>query len=257
MRSLLLLLSAMVVGWGLEIGVSIPPQKYIIEAIGGNRVSVEVVLPKGATPVTYNPTMEEVAKLRKLPLFFSIGVPFESKFLPKLREWGVPVVDMGKWIKRRKSNGVIDPHIWLSPPLLMVEGEMVLQKLIELDPSSKTYYLNNYNRFVRKLLQLNRLGFKVAGRSFITFHPAYSYLAATYNLHQLAIEESEGASSISTILKLVEKGRREGVKVVFIAPEYPKRVAEMVARQLGAKVVVVSPLDNPLTTIKKVLEGLE
>jgi len=243
--------------YGLEIGVSIPPEKSIVKAIGGKKVSVKVILPKGATPVTYSPTLSQIAEIGKVPLFFSIGVPFEKKFIPLLKRNGVTVVDLGELVNRRQVKGIKDPHIWLSPPMLIAEGAVVVRELIKRDPTNRNYYLQNYRKFVERLLELNRVGYTLIGKSFITFHPAYGYFAETYGITQIPIENSEGGSSIALLERIVELGRKQKAKVVFIAPEYPKRFAEKVAQQLGAKVVVVSPLDDPFLTLKKVMEGLK
>jgi zinc transport system substrate-binding protein len=246
--------------WGLEVGVSIPPEKGIVERIGGERVQVEVLLPEGSSPVTYTPPLQKLMKYRKIPLFFSIGVPFEKRLIPKLRELNpnLKVVDIGRYLHRLKRGGVPDPHIWLSPPLLLLQGEVVLEELIKRDPTNKGYYLENFRKFVAEVEKLEEMGWrKIHQHAFLTFHPSFSYFAETYNLKQLWIEGQQNSGSLAFLRQLVEEARRLGVKRVFIAPEFPTRFAEVVARQIGAKVVVISPLRDPFKTIPQLIEELE
>jgi zinc transport system substrate-binding protein len=259
MGRLIWFLSLFVWLWGVDVGVSIPPEKYIVEAVGGNRVRVVVLMPEGTTPVTFNPSVGDILKFHRVQLFFKIGLPFEGKALPKMREINpkMKIIDMGHYVKREVRNGVEDPHIWLSPTLLIVEAEKVLEELIKQDPGGKNYYITNYRNLVLFLLRLERQGFNVTYKSFITFHPSYSYFAENFGLKQIAIENQRGGNSLALFHRIVEEGRKNRVRVVFIAPEFPRRFAEAVAEKLGARVVVVSPLGNPFDTLSTLINNLK
>ena len=81
---------------GLNVFVSILPQKYFVEKIGGARVSVHVMVTPGKSPATYEPTPNQVVELGSADVFFTIGVPFENAFL-SLEE----KVKISKIVKRR------------------------------------------------------------------------------------------------------------------------------------------------------------
>jgi zinc transport system substrate-binding protein len=245
--------------WGLQIGVSIPPEKYIVEAIGGNRVKVKILMPPGVTPATFNPSIQQLLQFRDINLYFTIGLPFENKALPKLQEINpkMKIVDMGHYVKREVRNGVVDPHIWLSPALLMVESEKVLEELIKIDPKGRDYYIANFHNLILFLLRLEKQGFKVTHKAFITFHPSYGYFAENFGLKQIAIESQQGAGSLALLNKIIEEGKKNRVRVVFIAPEFPRKFAQLVAQRLGARIVVVSPLANPFDTISTLINNLK
>ncbi len=69
----------------LQVFVSIPPQAYIVERIAGDRVDCQVLVRPGQSPATYEPTPKQMAALAEAKLYFSIGVPFEHGFLPKVQ----------------------------------------------------------------------------------------------------------------------------------------------------------------------------
>ena len=61
--------------------VSIAPQKFFVERIGGNEVRVEVMLNPGESPATFNPNPKKISRLASAKLYFSIGVPFEKVWI--------------------------------------------------------------------------------------------------------------------------------------------------------------------------------
>ena len=74
-------------GWTepIPIFVSIAPQKYFVERIGGNDVNVEVMVKSGESPATFNPNPKKMSRLANAKLYFSIGVPFERIWVSRLK----------------------------------------------------------------------------------------------------------------------------------------------------------------------------
>ena len=74
-------------GWTepIPIFVSITPQKYFVERIGGNDVKVEVMVKSGDSPATFNPNPKKMSRLANAKLYFSIGVPFERIWISRLK----------------------------------------------------------------------------------------------------------------------------------------------------------------------------
>ncbi|MCC8194334.1 MAG: zinc ABC transporter substrate-binding protein, partial [Deltaproteobacteria bacterium] len=69
----------------VAVTVSIPPQKYFVEKIGGDAVSVTVMTAKGQDPHSYEPTAAQMEGISRAELYFTIGVPFETQWVPKFR----------------------------------------------------------------------------------------------------------------------------------------------------------------------------
>jgi zinc transport system substrate-binding protein len=102
-----LLLSSAVIAQGsdtpgkLKVFVSIMPQKYFVERVGGDRVDVNVLVGAGQSPHTYEPTPRQLADLSGARLLFRVGVPFEDILMPKIESAfkGLTVVDTRKGIE--------------------------------------------------------------------------------------------------------------------------------------------------------------
>ena len=137
--SLLQILFFPVKGWTepIPIFVSITPQKYFVERIGGNDVKVEVMVKPGESPATFNPNPKKMSRLANSKLYFSIGVPFERIWISRLKAIQPDLKfislnqNLGLKIKSGYSQNKKDPHIWLSPLLvknMVTEIEVALSK---------------------------------------------------------------------------------------------------------------------------------
>ena len=74
------------------------------------------------------------------------------------------------------------------------------------------------------------------------YHPALSYFARDYGLHQISIEEGGKEPSPAHLKRLIDFARKEGVRVIFVQPEFDRRNAEIIARETGTQIVPINPL---------------
>ncbi|MDQ7781977.1 MAG: zinc ABC transporter substrate-binding protein [Desulfomonilaceae bacterium] len=96
----------------IKVFVSILPQKYFVERIGGDRVDVNVLVGPGQSPHMYDPTPRRLAELSEARVFFRIGVPFEEILMPKIESAfkGLAVVDTSKGIQLREMESHGEEH---------------------------------------------------------------------------------------------------------------------------------------------------
>ena len=280
---LLLILFAVVPAWpqeawadGVRVAVSIPPQKYFVERIGGEMVEVTTMVPPGADPHTYEPRPSRMAALEGGALYFSMGMEFESVWLARFREMskGMEVVPMHQGIERtpmeedRHGHGSDrpDPHAWLSPPLVRVMAANILEALIHEDPDNAGEYRKNYAAFCREVDKLDAgiLDFlarnDVLGREFLVFHPSFGYFARHYGLRQKVIEAGGKEPGPAELAKLIEHARERGLKTVFVEPQFSEKSARVVAKAIGGSVVRLDPLaadwaDNMWSVVRAVAAG--
>ena len=243
--------------------VSIAPQQFLVEQIAGDRLQVEVLVQPGHSPATYEPTPKQVTKLSQAKAFFHTGVPFEKAFMPKVKSSvaGLELIDLRSGLELREleahhhhhhgeectaHHGEKDPHCWLSPRLAMIQAATVNKALAKIDPDGKDHYQKNFDALQGKLQELDeRLTAALKplkGRSFMVFHPAWGYFADAYELRQVAIEVDGKAPSARQLKEAVEDARKEGVKVIFVQPQFDRKSAEIIAKEIGAKVVAIDPL---------------
>jgi zinc transport system substrate-binding protein len=228
----------------LAVVVSVPPQQWLVERVGGEHVDVEVLVAPGESPTTYQPTDAQVTQLMRSRLFFCMGVPFErGSWFDAVRQMGrYRVVDMRRGIELLGD----DPHIWLSPRLLEIQAATVAEALAQLDPDRRPVYEENLARLKRQLQDLDsRLRTtldRYAGRSFLVFHPSWGYFADDYRLRQVAIERGGREPSDRELTELQQLAREARITAVFVQPQIHGRGARAFAESIGARVEILDPL---------------
>ncbi|NTV52602.1 MAG: zinc ABC transporter solute-binding protein [Candidatus Firestonebacteria bacterium] len=250
----------------LPVTVTILPQKYLVDRIGGTRVSVQVLVPPGKSHETYEPTPRQVADLAQGKIFFRIGLPLENALLPKLQRasGAVTVVDMGQGIARRyleKENaafeaahdhaapttvGSPDPHFWLSPVLAQREAATVLSALVAQDPAGKAYYEERCQALLADLqdlhVYLTRVLAPLRGSVLFVYHPAYGYFADAYGLRQLAVEIEGKEPEPRQLTRFIKLAKQHRVRVIFVQPQFSRVLAGTIAKEMGIATAIADPL---------------
>ncbi len=141
----------------------------------------------------------------------------------------------------------MDPHIWLSPPLVMLQSKNIRDGLIEADPAGKKIYETHYTAFIEELknldLELKKI-FQTTGPNteFMVYHPSWGYFAESYGLEQIPIELEGKKPSPKKLLKLIKDARKNNIKVIFVQPQFSEKSAETIADAIGGKVMFADPL---------------
>ena len=253
----------------ISVFVSIPPQAYLVERIGGDRVSVEVLVLPGESPATYTPSPAQISKLTKSVIYFRIGVPFENSLVPKINAMSkqLRIVDTRRGIKLRKIEGRHehhgknseekassgnDPHIWLDPLLMKVQAYTIYEGLAGIDHGGETTYHANYLALARDLEDLDRRIRQalepVMGGTLFVFHPAFGYFADAYNLKQIAVEMEGKAPKGKELSLFIKKAKKEKVHVLFVQPQFDKNAALKIASAINGVVVSIDPLEKDYIT---------
>ncbi|MFC1883001.1 metal ABC transporter solute-binding protein, Zn/Mn family [Thermodesulfobacteriota bacterium] len=241
--------------------VSIAPQQYFVQQICKELADVQVMVPPGANPATYEPKPRQMAAISKTRIYFSIGVPFENTWLKKIAainpdmaviptDRGIKKLPMAAHHRQEDENqpehGSLDPHIWLSPPLVMIQARTILEALQEADAAHRFVYENNYRAFILQLSNLDaELRNAFSGRSgqqVMVFHPSWGYFAQAYGLKQVSIEVEGKEPKPAQLRELIEHARENGIKFVFVQPQFSARSAKLIAGEIGGQVVFADPL---------------
>lgn len=242
--------------------VSILPQAYFVERIGGPYVDVEVLVGPGQSPATYEPTPKQMARLGEADVFFSIGTPFEQGFIGKVAviHKNLEIVDTRKnvslrYFEQSKGRSIPDPHIWLDPGRVKIQAATICNALSRLAPDYRAFFEKNLQNFQDDLDQIDKNIAKILaplkGSRFYVFHPAFGYFGDRYGLEQVAVEIEGKGPSPKQLADLINKARHERVKVIFVQPQYAKKDIETIAREIEGAVVPMNPLP------REYLENLE
>ena len=248
---------------GVVAVVSVEPHAFLVERIGGERVHVEVLIPAGKEPETYQVTPNKLNTFAHAHLFFRTGMPIEDPLLPKLQSLSksLRIVDLRDGLPLRTLeihqchgsdhvyHGQIDPHIWLAPTLLKAEAETVLRALHECDPDGAETYQTNFENILHEIeavrVAIAELLATKQNEIVFVFHPAYGYFCEEFGLRQWAIEYEGKSPKPQQIADLIEETKKlSGEPKIFVQPEFNQSAARVAAGDIGAKVVVHSPLER-------------
>ncbi len=237
-----------------QVLVNILPYKFLVERIGGRTVKVLVLIPPNVNMHTFEPTAKQALEAAKSDVWFLFGESIENRLKSSLtaNHPGLKVVDLRKGLmltsgscKGCCSSAGQDIHIWMSPRLLQQQAKTVAQALTLLYPEHADLYRDNLAKHLAELHQLTQaisaILKPVEGRTVLVTHPDYTYFCTDYGLHQLSIEVEGKDPSPRQLTDLLIAARKLGLTAVFTTPQYPLKVATLVAGQLGAQVVMLDP----------------
>jgi zinc transport system substrate-binding protein len=251
---------------GPVVTVSITPQKYLIEKIAGDLVKVNVMVPSGASPASYEPTVQQMKQLDGSVLYMKIGyLGFELSWMDRIRaaKSGLPVSDLSLGIDligagdihphgeengTHHSDGGTDPHIWMSPGNMSIMASTACDALCGIFPEWKDLFRKNLQKFRTELDSLDRQireDLQGCGScAFMIYHPALSYFARDYGLVQIPLEFEGKEPSPARMKSVSDRGRELGITAILIQRQFNRRNAEVLARDLEATVVIIDPLDE-------------
>lgn len=140
----------------------------------------------------------------------------------------------------------LDPHIWLDPILVKTQAKTIADALVKAFPENKDLYIKNLDKFITSLDNLDKFIQEklknVKNRSFIVYHPSWGYFAKRYNLKQIPIEVEGKEPKMADLADLINEAKEENIKVIFVAPQFSKKSANLIAKQTDAKVVEIDQL---------------
>ena len=255
----------------LAVAVSILPQKYVVDRIGGPAVAVSVLIGPGQSPDTYDPTPRQMASLAGTQVYFTMGLEFEHAWLSRMHAAypGMSLVDMRQGIELlplEEDSGPRhedrqDPHVWMSPRLVAVMAGTIRDALIEALPDRRELFDLNYRRLVRDLNtvddEVRALLHDLPTRTFMTVHPAWAYFAEEYGLRQVPIASHGKEPGAQTLARLIHRARVEHIRVVVVQAQYSQDMAKTVAQATGARVLMLDPLaEDYVNNVRHVAERL-
>ncbi len=273
----------------LVIVVTLSPQVELVERVGGDRVRVILMVPPGASPHTYEPTPSQMRDIASASVYFKIGsgVEFETAWLDKLLgvNPSLPIIDGAAGIELigeiHEENGTpeeehndegpedagthhhtgTDPHIWLSPVNAKRMVMNFARGLAEVDPDHSGDYHANAIAYIAELDELDayfRQRFEgKTDRTFLTYHPSFSYLAREYGLDQVGIEHEGKEPTPQALQQAIEDARAHDLAFVFINPQFSTRNAETVARELDSTTRPLDPLPRAyITDMRAIADAL-
>ena len=225
-----------------------------VKKVGGDRVEVSSLIPVGIEPHDYEPTIQQVQNAQTADMLVINGGGFEEEWVKDIDAEFLLDASVGLNLTGHageKSNGSMDPHIWLDPTLAKQQVEKIRDGLIKVDPANTAYYNENANRFISELDSLDRtIKSELSNcekKDFIAFHNAFSYFASRYGLTQHSIQ---GVSPEAEVLpqrlqQTINLARDMGLDTVYSEELADPRFASVIAQEIpNGKVLVLSPIEG-------------
>ena len=264
--------------------VTIQPQAFFVERIGGDRVQVEVLVGPGQCAETFEATPKQLARMSGARLYFAVGMPMEETLVPRLlgNFPGLVVIDTQAGIDRRNLDDHgptagadgdaaseddhpadadghspsahvhphtgADPHTWLDPALAKVIARNIARGLMQVDPADSALFRANLRSLEADLdrvdAEVRALLAPAVGREMLVYHPYYGYFARAYGLRQAAIEVGGFRPGSKYMAGIIDRARQEGIHAIFVQEGVALAAAETVAREIGGRVIVLDPLSR-------------
>ncbi|WP_295937585.1 zinc ABC transporter substrate-binding protein [uncultured Alistipes sp.] len=236
--------------------VSILPLRSLVGGIVGDDFAIEVLVPPGASPETFEPTPRQFIGVNSARMVFNVGlIDFETTLLSKI-ENQEKVIDLSHGIEliagscshcshgHAHAHG-IDPHVWTSPRALRRMAKNAYEAIRKAYPDSVKYE-TTYRLLDSKLEALDiRTGETIAQSGieyFIIYHPALTYYARDYGIRQVAIETDGKEPSAKQLTQVIKQARKDGVRRIFYQNQFPASSVEIIARDIDAQYVEIDPL---------------
>ena len=258
--------------------------------IGKEMIDVTLLVPMGADPHDWEPTIRDTERLQKADMIIVNGIGYEHWLNSlELSDIAGILVDTSNGISTLDSanhdeekhddhakedghddednhnHGVLDPHIWLNPVFAQLQVKNIANALSNSDPTNKNYYQSNAAIYNQKLNLLDtKIRTELSGckTDFITFHDAFSYFSEEYGLTQHTIissTDSHGDVTPKTLEHIISLARKLNIKVIFAEENTSTKTSQVIADEIGGKVLVLSPLEivSDETYVEKMTQNLE
>ena len=261
--------------------------------IGKEMIDVTLLVPMGADPHDWEPTIRDTERLQEADMIIVNGIGYEH-WLNSLEVTDIPgilvdtsngisTLDSAKYDEEKHddhakedghddedkhdehNHGALDPHIWLNPVFAQLQVKNIANALSNSDPTNKNYYQSNaaiYNQELNLLDTKIRTELSGCKTDFITFHDAFSYFSEEYGLTQHTIissTDSHGEVTPKTLENIISLARELNIKIIFAEESTSTKTSQVIADEIGGKVLVLSPLEivSDETYVEKMTQNLQ
>lgn len=259
----------------LQIVTTFYPMYYFAKKVAGSSANVELLIPNGVEPHDWEPTANDMAKIQDSDLFIYNSRYFETwteKVFKSINDPNLKVIEASNGIElmdaldseeedNHEHTSSKDPHVWLSPVLAQKEVDNIAKALEQADPKNKDKFQKNAAALNSELADLDSLYKetidKAKKKEFVTQHAAFGYLAKQYGLTQIPIAglSPDVEPTLGKLAELTDLTKKKNVKIIYFEELTSSKVADTLAKEIGAKTEVLNPLEG--LTKKEQEKGLD
>lgn len=263
----------------LEVVATIPVLKDLAERVGGPHVRVLSLLSGLESEHSYSPKPSDLVAIRKARVLLEVGLGLEvwvASLVKNSGNSGLLIVTTSKGIallrdhepkegaqatgqsEHREGN----PHIWLDPENAKIMMRHITEAFIKVDPAHASVYRDNQAVYLRQLDQLQaELAERIrplSDRRIIVHHPAWPYFARRFGFRIAGeiVRQAGAEPSARHLQELIAQIRQDHIRVVVSEPQLNQKIPEVLARETGARVIVLTPLPGGVAGTETYLDML-
>lgn len=259
----------------LKVAASFYPMYEFARAVGGDRADIVNMVPVGTEPHDWEPTAKHMKTLNEAALFIYNGAGMEhwvEKTLGSVDNKSLVAVETSKGLtllegheehedddhghghghgsEEKDADEAFDPHVWLNPLNVVRQVEAIRDAMVKADAANKATYEANAAKYIEQLQALDKefeaglTGCK--HKEIFTSHAAFGYLVNRYGLEQHAIAglSPEAEPKPQQMKEIVDEAREHNVQYIFFETLASDKVANVVAKEIGAKTLVLNPFEG-------------
>ena len=240
----------------IDVAVSIGPEVQWVNAVGGDKVNVTLMVPPSADPHTYEPLPGQLKQISNAKMYAEIGSPleFETNYMNKIEAANphMLIVNCSEGVTlipntAENESDTMDPHDWNDPKNAEIMVNNIYLGLVKVDPSDQAYFEKNRDNYEAQLEALDNYTTQTLkdknGTNILIFHPAFGYYAKDYNLTQIAVMINDEEPSPQRIALLLNTAQADNIKVMYNEPQYDPSYMQSIASQVNGTVITVNDLD--------------
>ena len=237
------------------------PLYEFTKEVGKDKVDVSLIIPAGVEPHDWEPSIQDLQRMQQADIIIINGIGFEN-WLERIEKLNLELaiidssnginiikeIDIDEHEDSNHDSSLGNSHIWLNPSLAKIQVKNIADGLIKLDPDNSLYYRDNSENYIKKLDILDskiRDELSNCSKDFVAFHNAFIYFAKEYGLNQHTIVSSNphDEPTSKTLEEIINLAKEMKIQVIFTEEGVDKRTSEVIAKELGGKVLTLSPLE--------------
>lgn len=226
------------------------PVFELVSRIAGEDFKVINLTPPGAEPHDYELTPRQLAGMSSAQAIFINGLGLEPWASSLPNSVSSKVVDLSMNVKTLQIDGIIDPHIWLSPTNAIKEMNDIFSHLSTLEGANTSVMKERYNAEVAAFHDLDErlmsLREKFDNENFVVSHASFGYLADQYGLNQIYVSGISPSQepSAKEMEDIIAKVNDFNINTIFTEELISPKIAEAIARQTNCKLETLDPLEG-------------
>ena len=241
---------------GILVATTVSPITSITSRIGGDKVTIEGIVPEGTNSHTFEPAPAVAKLLSTADIIFVNGLKLEDPTL-ELAEAnmkdGAEIIEIGTLVLPEsdyiydfsfpKEEGKPNPHLWTDTAYAIEYAALIRDVLTERDPADSDYFAANFESFKSQVealdaaVRADQATVPAGNLKLLTYHDAYAYFAKNFGWDVIGAVQPKNFSDPTPqeVAQLIEQVKAEGVPTIFGSEVFPSPVLQEIGSAAGVR----------------------